>query len=90
MSVKEHYNRVAREPPVMCMGLRSAHRRAKRTMIEMSVQLACGHISSAHILDIACGRGAIWSNARECASYVGVDCADQALPNCSGVRPKWK
>lgn len=79
MSVKEHYNRVAREPPVMCMGLRSAHRQAKRAMIEMSVQLVCGHISSAHILDVACGRGGDMVKCQGCASYVGVDCADQAL-----------
>ena len=79
MSSKDHYNHVAQHPPVMCTALRSAHRQAKRALLYHAVQQACGEISAAHIVDFACGRGGDMVKCVGCASYVGVDTADQAL-----------
>lgn len=79
MSSKQHYNHVARNPPVECMYLRSAHRQAKRILITRAAQLAAGDITACTVLDLACGRGGDLPKCIGCESYTGIDTAGDAL-----------
>lgn len=79
MSSVQHYNRVAREPPAQCRELRTAHRAAKHVLISSAAALSCGSMKGCHILDFACGRGGDLTKCVGCASYTGVDTAEEAL-----------
>ena len=79
MSSKDHYNRVAVSPPKQCMHLRHAHRNAKRWLIHTAAQLARGDIMNTRVIDFACGRGGDMVKCQGCASYLGVDTAEEAL-----------
>ena len=79
MSSVQHYNRVAREPPVQCRELRTAHRAAKHILISTAAELSCGSMQGCHVVDFACGRGGDLTKCIGCASYTGVDTAEDAL-----------
>ena len=79
MSSKDHYNHVATQHPVQCRALRSAHRQAKRVLIEKAVYIASGDISRCSILDLACGRGGDLPKCIGCLEYTGIDTAEIAL-----------
>ena len=79
MSSENHYNHAAQQRPVQCMGLRSAHRQAKRKLIERAVSIATGDISRCSILDLACGRGGDLPKCVGCLQYTGIDTAELAL-----------
>jgi len=77
MSSVQHYNNTL--APTQCLELRSAHRVAKRHLINAAVTMACGDLASCHVLDLACGRGGDLPKLLGCASYTGADTAHVAL-----------
>lgn len=79
MSSVQHYNRVARVPPAQCRELRTAHRAAKHVLISSAAVLSCGGMRGCHVVDFACGRGGDLTKCVGCASYTGVDTAEDAL-----------
>lgn len=79
MSSVQHYNRVARVPPAQCRELRTAHRAAKHVLISSAAVLSRGSMQGCHVVDFACGRGGDLTKCIGCASYTGVDSAEDAL-----------
>jgi SAM-dependent methyltransferase len=61
------------------MHVRHAHRAAKHVLIQQAAALAAGSMSGCHIVDFACGRGGDLPKCVGCASYIGVDTAEDAL-----------
>ena len=79
MSSIDHYNQVARRPPVQCGALRRAHNRCKAKAIAGCLSLTGTALCNCRVLDLACGRGGDINKLAGCRLYTGVDNAEMAV-----------
>ena len=89
MSSVDHYNFVATHPPLKCQGLRKSHNAAKQFFINRALTYLSKPIAECAVVDLACGRGGDLGKVKDCACYVGVDTADQALAELKRRAGEW-
>ena len=89
MSSVDHYNFVAQNPPKQCQILRQSHNAVKHYFVQRAILYLQIPMNICHVVDFACGRGGDLGKVKGCASYVGVDTAEQALHELQRRATEW-
>ena len=89
MSSVDHYNFVANHPPLECQQLRKSHNFVKQFFVQRALRYLNKPMTQCSVIDLACGRGGDLGKVKDCARYVGVDTADQALAELQRRAQEW-